>query len=110
MKEKAMPIFKGNTRLSGKEINMNLFLPDYAKGVVITAPYTCPSRGLVWCWQVASNRDTWLLINNIEVARMYDLGDSGSCGGNGYAWVTTGDVVSYRGTPPAILRFYPMKA
>ena len=43
-----MPIFKGSTRLSGKETNINLFLPDYAKGVVITAPYTCPSHGLVW--------------------------------------------------------------
>ena len=105
-----MPIFKGSTRLSGKETNINLFLPDYAKGVVITAPYTCPSHGLVWCWQVTSNRDTWLLVNNVEVARMFDLGDSGSCGGNGYAWVSAGDVISIRGTALAILRFYPMKA
>lgn len=66
--------------------------------------------GLVWCWQVTSNRDTWLLVNNVEVARMFDLGDSGSCGGNGYAWVSAGDVISIRGTAPAILRFYPMKA
>lgn len=105
-----MPIFKGSTRLSGKEINLNMFMPDYSKGFAITAPYTCTQRGLVWCWQVSSNRDTWLLVNNIEVARMYDLGDSGSCGGNGYAWVSVGDVISIRGTAPAILRFYPMKA
>ena len=49
-------------------------------------------------------------MNNVEVARMFDLCDSGSCGGNGYALVSAGDVISIRGTAPAILRFYPMKA
>ena len=105
-----MPIFKGKTIVAGSPINLNVFMPDYAKGFVITAPYTCTQRGLIWCWQVSSNRDTWLLVNNVEVARMYDLGDSGSCGGNGYAWVSAGDVVSIRGLVPAILRFYPIKA
>lgn len=42
-----MSIFKGSTLLAGKEINLNLFLPDYSKGFAITAPYTCTQRGLV---------------------------------------------------------------
>ena len=105
-----MPIYKGNTLMSGGRVNLDLFTPNYAAGFNISSPYTCQSRGLVWCWKVASNQNSQLLINGVQVGIMWDKNDSGSCGGNAYAWVSPGDIVSISGPAVDILRFFPMKA
>lgn len=104
-----MSIYKGSQYMGGG-VNPNMFIPNYSAGFDITAPYTCTQRGVIWCWKVASNQDSRLLINGVQVGILWDKNDSGSCGGNAYAWVSTGDVVSISGPAVDVLRFFPMKA
>lgn len=100
-----MPIFKGSTQISGAA-----GIPDYAKATNISFPFTVPANGLVWCWQVASNSLSQLFVNNVEIGRMYDNNDSGSCGGNSYALVAKGDIVSLgSGQVVTIAKFFPFR-
>ena len=100
-----MSIFKGSIRMSGA-----VGIPNYSASTDISFPYTVPTNGLIWCWKVSSNSLGQLFVNGVEIGRMWDKNDSGSCGGNSYALVAKGDVVSLgSGQAVDIAKFFPFR-